>query len=205
MAERHRARRTPRVAGVRRRARPAGALAKLAGILVEGRPQAGWAVLGIGLNVGRPAGGSAGRAALGRSHARPLAECDRANARAAARRTAAAAGRARRGDPRRLALARRAARARDRLGRLRTWAARRESSDTGRADRGARRWRAHGPRRRRGSLSAGLSAAAPPGLALADLLAAAGAAARSWRRAAVAGPASPARSLPAEFRPPCLR
>jgi BirA family biotin operon repressor/biotin-[acetyl-CoA-carboxylase] ligase len=27
-------------------------LAKLAGILVEGRPQAGWAVLGIGLNVG---------------------------------------------------------------------------------------------------------------------------------------------------------
>jgi BirA family biotin operon repressor/biotin-[acetyl-CoA-carboxylase] ligase len=28
-----------------------GALGKLAGILVEGRPQAGWAVLGIGLNV----------------------------------------------------------------------------------------------------------------------------------------------------------
>ncbi len=28
-----------------------GRLAKLAGILVEGRPQAGWAVLGIGLNV----------------------------------------------------------------------------------------------------------------------------------------------------------
>jgi BirA family biotin operon repressor/biotin-[acetyl-CoA-carboxylase] ligase len=28
-----------------------GSLAKLAGILVEGRPQAGWAVLGIGLNV----------------------------------------------------------------------------------------------------------------------------------------------------------
>jgi BirA family transcriptional regulator, biotin operon repressor / biotin---[acetyl-CoA-carboxylase] ligase len=28
-----------------------GGLAKLAGILVEGRPQAGWAVLGIGLNV----------------------------------------------------------------------------------------------------------------------------------------------------------
>jgi BirA family transcriptional regulator, biotin operon repressor / biotin---[acetyl-CoA-carboxylase] ligase len=29
----------------------AGSLAKLAGILVEGRPQQGWAVLGIGLNV----------------------------------------------------------------------------------------------------------------------------------------------------------
>jgi len=33
------------------RADPARPLAKLAGILVEGRPQAGWAVLGIGLNV----------------------------------------------------------------------------------------------------------------------------------------------------------
>jgi BirA family biotin operon repressor/biotin-[acetyl-CoA-carboxylase] ligase len=30
---------------------------KLAGILVEGRPQEGWAVLGIGLNVSAPAGG----------------------------------------------------------------------------------------------------------------------------------------------------
>ncbi len=30
---------------------PGGPLAKLAGILIEGRPQAGWAVLGIGLNV----------------------------------------------------------------------------------------------------------------------------------------------------------
>jgi BirA family biotin operon repressor/biotin-[acetyl-CoA-carboxylase] ligase len=30
---------------------PGGALAKLAGILVEGRPQEGWAVLGIGVNV----------------------------------------------------------------------------------------------------------------------------------------------------------
>jgi BirA family biotin operon repressor/biotin-[acetyl-CoA-carboxylase] ligase len=30
--------------------RPDGALAKLAGILVEGRPQEGWAVLGIGVN-----------------------------------------------------------------------------------------------------------------------------------------------------------
>lgn len=32
-------------------ASPAGALAKLAGILIEGRPQESWAVLGIGLNV----------------------------------------------------------------------------------------------------------------------------------------------------------
>ncbi len=31
--------------------RPGGGLAKLAGILTEGRPQQGWAVLGIGLNV----------------------------------------------------------------------------------------------------------------------------------------------------------
>jgi BirA family transcriptional regulator, biotin operon repressor / biotin---[acetyl-CoA-carboxylase] ligase len=31
--------------------RPEGGLAKLAGILAEGRPQRGWAVLGIGLNV----------------------------------------------------------------------------------------------------------------------------------------------------------
>ncbi len=31
--------------------RPDGSLAKLAGILTEGRPQEGWAVLGIGLNV----------------------------------------------------------------------------------------------------------------------------------------------------------
>lgn len=31
--------------------RPSGPLAKLAGILAEGRPQDGWAVLGIGLNV----------------------------------------------------------------------------------------------------------------------------------------------------------
>jgi BirA family biotin operon repressor/biotin-[acetyl-CoA-carboxylase] ligase len=30
---------------------PEGGLAKLAGILIEGRPQEGWAVLGIGLNV----------------------------------------------------------------------------------------------------------------------------------------------------------
>jgi BirA family biotin operon repressor/biotin-[acetyl-CoA-carboxylase] ligase len=33
------------------RQREGGGLAKLAGILVEGRPQAGWAVLGIGVNV----------------------------------------------------------------------------------------------------------------------------------------------------------
>lgn len=36
---------------VLRRSDPAHPLAKLAGILAEGRPQAGWAVLGIGVNV----------------------------------------------------------------------------------------------------------------------------------------------------------
>ena len=36
---------------VLRRSSPAGPFAKLAGILAEGRPQEGWAVLGIGLNV----------------------------------------------------------------------------------------------------------------------------------------------------------
>jgi BirA family transcriptional regulator, biotin operon repressor / biotin---[acetyl-CoA-carboxylase] ligase len=36
---------------VLRRANPEHPLAKLAGILAEGRPQAGWAVLGIGVNV----------------------------------------------------------------------------------------------------------------------------------------------------------
>jgi BirA family transcriptional regulator, biotin operon repressor / biotin---[acetyl-CoA-carboxylase] ligase len=51
-------------------ARPAG-LAKLAGILVEGRPQQGWAVLGIGLNVAvsledLPAELRSGAATLGR-------------------------------------------------------------------------------------------------------------------------------------------
>lgn len=49
-------------------------LAKLAGILVEGRPQQGWAVLGIGLNVAvnlddLPAELRAGAATLGRSRA----------------------------------------------------------------------------------------------------------------------------------------
>lgn len=39
-----------------RRANGAPALAKLAGILVEGRPQEGWAVLGIGVNVAVPIG-----------------------------------------------------------------------------------------------------------------------------------------------------
>jgi BirA family biotin operon repressor/biotin-[acetyl-CoA-carboxylase] ligase len=48
-----------------------GPLAKLAGILVEGRPQAGWAVLGIGLNVAvrieeLPSELRAGAATLGR-------------------------------------------------------------------------------------------------------------------------------------------
>lgn len=54
-------------AGIRSPGRP---LAKLAGILVEGRPQAGWAVLGIGLNVAvrldeLPAELQAGAATLG--------------------------------------------------------------------------------------------------------------------------------------------
>ena len=47
-------------------------LAKLAGILIEGRPQEGWAVLGIGLNVAvrlqeLPAGLRAGAASMGQS------------------------------------------------------------------------------------------------------------------------------------------
>ena len=37
-----------------------GRLAKLAGILIEGRPQEGWAVLGIGVNVAVRGGGAAG-------------------------------------------------------------------------------------------------------------------------------------------------
>lgn len=58
--------------------RPAGArsedLAKLAGILAEGRPQEGWAVLGVGLNVAvrleeLPAELQAGAATLGESPA----------------------------------------------------------------------------------------------------------------------------------------
>jgi BirA family biotin operon repressor/biotin-[acetyl-CoA-carboxylase] ligase len=49
-------------------------LAKLAGILIEGRPQEGWAVLGIGLNVAvrleeLPAGLRAGAASMGKSEA----------------------------------------------------------------------------------------------------------------------------------------
>jgi BirA family biotin operon repressor/biotin-[acetyl-CoA-carboxylase] ligase len=49
-------------------------LAKLAGILIEGRPQEGWAVLGIGLNVAvrlheLPAGLRAGAASMGQSEA----------------------------------------------------------------------------------------------------------------------------------------
>lgn len=51
-----------------------GALAKLAGILVEGRPQAGWLVLGIGVNVAfaveeAPSGLRPALATLGRSPA----------------------------------------------------------------------------------------------------------------------------------------
>jgi BirA family biotin operon repressor/biotin-[acetyl-CoA-carboxylase] ligase len=49
-------------------------LAKLAGILIEGRPQEGWAVLGIGLNVAvrleeLPAGLRAGAASMSQSEA----------------------------------------------------------------------------------------------------------------------------------------
>ncbi len=49
-------------------------LTKLAGILIEGRPQEGWAVLGIGLNVAvrleeLPAGLRAGAASMGQSEA----------------------------------------------------------------------------------------------------------------------------------------
>jgi BirA family transcriptional regulator, biotin operon repressor / biotin---[acetyl-CoA-carboxylase] ligase len=49
-------------------------LCKLAGILIEGRPQEGWAVLGIGLNVAvrleeLPAGLRAGAASMGQSEA----------------------------------------------------------------------------------------------------------------------------------------
>jgi BirA family biotin operon repressor/biotin-[acetyl-CoA-carboxylase] ligase len=49
-------------------------LAKLAGILIEGRPQEGWAVLGIGLNVAvrleeLPAGLRVGAASMGQSEA----------------------------------------------------------------------------------------------------------------------------------------
>ncbi|HEV2943836.1 MAG TPA: biotin--[acetyl-CoA-carboxylase] ligase [Solirubrobacteraceae bacterium] len=52
----------------------ANGLAKLAGILIEGRPQEGWAVLGIGLNVAvrleqLPAGLRAGAASMGQSEA----------------------------------------------------------------------------------------------------------------------------------------
>jgi BirA family transcriptional regulator, biotin operon repressor / biotin---[acetyl-CoA-carboxylase] ligase len=52
----------------------ANGLAKLAGILIEGRPQEGWAVLGIGLNVAvrleeLPAGLRAGAASMSQSEA----------------------------------------------------------------------------------------------------------------------------------------
>lgn len=84
---------------------------KVAGILVEGRPQEGWAVLGIGLNVSvslteLPAG-----AARQRRDARPGADLDRAGpgrVARAARRLASGAGR---GDPGGAEEARRATRA----------------------------------------------------------------------------------------------
>ncbi len=60
-------------------ARPGGRLAKLAGILVEGRPQERWAVLGIGLNVAVELGQlppelreSAATLGLGRADVEPL-------------------------------------------------------------------------------------------------------------------------------------
>ena len=62
----------------------AGDLAKLAGILAEGRPQDGWAVLGIGLNVAVRARRAAAGAARHRRHARRAARADRAHAHASA-------------------------------------------------------------------------------------------------------------------------
>ena len=97
-------------------------LAKLAGILVEGRPQAGWAVLGIGLNVAVHLDELPVELRAGAARRRLRPECDRADARAATRRARAAAGRAHGADPRCLALARRAARPRDRVGLGSAWA-----------------------------------------------------------------------------------
>ena len=86
------------------RADPTRPLAKLAGILTEGRPQAGWAVLGIGLNVAvhleeLPIELRGSAATLGSSPdaIEPTLE-------AVAHRAPAQTGRADRGDPRGLAL-----------------------------------------------------------------------------------------------------
>ena len=94
-----------------------GRLAKLAGILIEGRPQEGWAVLGIGLNVAvrveeLPEELRDTAASLGL-----LERGDRAAAGAAARGAPAASRRAVGRGPRRVARTRRAARAGDLVGR----------------------------------------------------------------------------------------
>ena len=93
------------VAQRHRRAERGASLAKLAGILVEGRPQEGWAVLGIGLNVAVRARGAARRAARERGDARAqparseLEPHARAAARARSERAARRAGRGRRSTP----------------------------------------------------------------------------------------------------------
>ena len=115
-------------------------MAKLAGILVEGRPQEGWAVLGIGLNVAvrleqlpaelRPGAPGARGCAAGLPAATlglEPADVEPTLARLldALERRLARAGR---DDARGMARARRAARARDRVGR-RGAGARRASTD----------------------------------------------------------------------------
>ncbi len=127
-------------------------LAKLGGILAEGRPQEGWLVLGIGLNVavalaelpaqlrGATEGGlpAATMGRSPRSSSRPSRSCWRPSR---------PAGGARAGHARRLARAGRPARAGDRVGgRARA----RRGRGRGRAPGGgAQRGWTHGPRRRR--------------------------------------------------------
>ena len=90
---------------------------KVAGILAEGRPQEGWAVLGIGVNVAVRAGGPARRSSPG---APPASDSSRprSSPRSPSLLTALEhrLGAGRRGDARRLPRARRAARARGPLG-----------------------------------------------------------------------------------------
>ncbi len=59
-------------------------LAKLAGILIEGRPQERWLVVGIGLNVALDLAELPRRVARHRRDDGPLARGDRADARRAA-------------------------------------------------------------------------------------------------------------------------
>ena len=68
-------------------------LAKLAGILAEGRPQEGWTVLGIGLNVAVRMDDLPAELREHRRHARRTAQRDRAHAHAPAGGAAAMAGR----------------------------------------------------------------------------------------------------------------